>query len=116
MKRIAGKLLVAAVLVAAVATAAEAGQASLANLQGAAQMADGVALARTQRPPAPEVWSFRVEYSERRGPQFQWGPWHVYTTITGEYNKAKKRANNVADFIEGRSKNVRARIIETRIS
>ena len=71
--------------------------------------------AAAQRPPAPVIWSFRVEYSERRSPQFPWGPWRHYTTITGEYNTARTRANNVANFLLARSKNLRARIIENRI-
>jgi hypothetical protein len=83
------------------------------HLEALATMASGQAL--RDRPPAPEVWSFRVEYRTRRGPQFRWGRWRKWTTITGDYNTGKMRAKNVADFIEELSRNHQARIIERRI-
>jgi hypothetical protein len=115
MKRMAGKLLTAAAVAALGATTSQAGPPTQANTPGAPLMSVADAQGRTQRPPAPEVWSFRVEYRTRRGAQFPWGPWRQYTTITGDYATAKKRANNVADSIEARSKNHQTRIIEKRI-
>ena len=69
----------------------------------------------TKRPQAPEVWAFRVEYRERRSPQFPWGDWHHAGTFRGDYNTAASRANKLADLYVDLSKNVQTQILQTRI-
>jgi hypothetical protein len=115
VKPIADKMLIVSMLTALASTPTQAWQPGAMDRIGTSKTTAAESFVSLQRPPAPEVWSFRVEYRERRGPQFSWGKWHEYTTITGEYKTAKMRANNVADFIAGRSKNAQARIIETRL-
>jgi hypothetical protein len=115
MKRISSRLLAAATLAVLSSTMALAGPPTPANRLGAAHTTAADAPDRTARPPAPELWSFRVEYRSRRSPQFPWGSWRHYATVWGDYNIAKQRATNLANFIEGRSKNLQARILERRI-
>jgi hypothetical protein len=114
MKRLASKLLAAAALAGLTAATTQASSPTRVSAPGATQMA-AAGGGGTPRPPAPAVWSFRVEYRTRRSPQFSWGPWRHYTTIRGQYNTARRQADNVADFLEGRSKNIQARILERRI-
>jgi hypothetical protein len=115
MRRKACKLFLAAALAVLGSTSTQARPPMGVDRDGAPKTTAVESFVRLDRPPAPEVWSFRVEYRERRGPQFPWGKWHKHTTITGEYNTAKTRANNVAEFLTSLSKNVQVRIIETRL-
>jgi hypothetical protein len=70
---------------------------------------------RADHPPAPEEWRISVEVRSRRGPQFQWGPWRPDITYTGDYNTARRKAMDRADWLEGGSKNVKTRIREKRL-
>jgi hypothetical protein len=115
MKRIVCKMLVAATLAALGLTAAQAGPPTGADREAVPKMIVADSAARADHPPAPEVWSMCVEYRTRRGPQYPWGAWRHYVTITGDYDTALAQANDAADDIEGLSKNYQARIIKSRI-
>src|SRR5579872_3094693 len=114
MRRITGKLLVATAL-AALGSSTYAGPPALTGPAAPPPVAAARRQPQEVRPPAPAVWSFRVEYRTRRGPQFPWGKWHKWVTLKGDYATMKERANNVANFIESRTKNAQARVIEKRI-
>jgi hypothetical protein len=85
------------------------------GIDGFPKAAESTSFAAQSRPPAPEVWRFTVQYRGRKGPQFQWGPWRDYSTITGSYNEKRPLADHVADAIQAISKNYQSRVLEKRI-